>query len=213
MFKRQWVNRAPTDLFICIVKGLNVSIPSSSMEANETSTENLCMNAGWFYVKIFYNKTSRGLTEREASTQERTTNHFSFRLISIKRVPRILTLFSIHQHGGVFRRMRSVSMRNKTEQRFRWPRRWQTEKNKQQKTRIISIEFTNNAHSVGKGELDESIYLTRNHRRKRCKRKIDDCCLRSPQSGFQPFNKQAEATAKRNISIWAENISQCKKFY
>lgn len=27
---------------------------------------------------------------------------------------------------------------------------------------IISIEFTNNAQSVGKGELDESIYLTRN---------------------------------------------------
>lgn len=95
--------------------------------------------------------------------QERTTNNVLFSLISIKRVPRILPLQHLQQQRA------GLSPHKKKSGDFHIFRlgdrgNGKAEKNRQHKTRIISIEFTNNAHSVGKGELDESIYLTRNHR-------------------------------------------------
>lgn len=163
-----------------------------------------------FYVKIFEDGGGKGAYRKG---QQITY----FIQVNKHKSPQNPT-FGIHSarrgllNNFFFLRSKTVSMGNETSVDFGDQGDGKTGKNKQQRARIISIEFTNNARSVGKGELDESIYLTRNHRRKKCERKIGNCGRRPRwnQRLLGRVNSVASPEAE-NASLGDSTFSQHKE--
>lgn len=131
IFKRQWANRAPTDLFVWIVEQKAVLKHSPH-------------SPWWGFNGIFVRPCWDGLTQKyflegrvaetRQGTQERTTNHFSVPCVHVNRhksSPENSTFgIFVTDHSE----NKTVSMKNKPS--LGWPKRWQNGKlkNKQQKS-------------------------------------------------------------------------------